>query len=176
VSLANPPGNGVADDKSMYCNVPDLIAYYLGERPLLDPTPTYRCADPIERSSVLDRLDRLVTKPVDGYGGGGVLIGPRADADEIERRRKEIIADPALWIAQEMVNLSTHPTLTRDGMQPRHVDLRAFVYLTGTGESDAVVADLGLTRVAPEGSMLVNSSRGGGAKDTWILADPPEES
>jgi carboxylate-amine ligase len=176
VSLANPPGNGVADDKSMYCNVPDLIAYYLGERPLLDPTPTYRCADPVERSSVLDRLDRLVTKPVDGYGGGGVLIGPRADADEIERRRKEIIADPALWIAQEMVNLSTHPTLTRDGMQPRHVDLRAFVYLTGTGESDAVVADLGLTRVAPEGSMLVNSSRGGGAKDTWILADPPEES
>ncbi|CAA9373063.1 MAG: Protein containing domains DUF404, DUF407 [uncultured Propionibacteriaceae bacterium] len=175
VRLANPPGNGVADDKAMYCNMPDLIAYYLGERPLLDPTPTYRCSDPDERSSVLGRLDQLVTKPVDGHGGGGVLIGPQATTKEIEQRRKEIIASPASWIAQEMVNLSTHPTLTADGMEPRHVDLRAFAYLTGTGEGDVEVADVGLTRVAPAGSMLVNSSRGGGAKDTWILADPSED-
>ncbi|MET1005297.1 MAG: carboxylate--amine ligase/circularly permuted type 2 ATP-grasp protein [Propionibacteriaceae bacterium] len=175
VSLANSPGNGVADDKSMYVYVPDLIAYYLGERPLLDPVPTYRCSDPDERESVLGRLDKLVTKPVDGYGGGGVLIGPYAEDEELERRRKEIEADPGRWIAQEMVHLSTHPTLTPDGIQPRHVDLRAFVYLTGPGEGEARVADLALTRVAPAGSMLVNSSRGGGAKDTWILADNPDE-
>ncbi|HET9873891.1 MAG TPA: carboxylate--amine ligase/circularly permuted type 2 ATP-grasp protein [Propionibacteriaceae bacterium] len=175
VSLANPPGNGVADDKAMYCNVPDLIAYYLGERPLLDPTPTYRCADPNERTSVLERLDKLVTKPVDSYGGGGVLIGPHASAAELQQRKQEILDQPGRWIAQETVNLSTHPTLTAEGMRPRHVDLRAFVYLTGTGEGEVAVADLGLTRVAPAKSMMVNSSRGGGAKDTWILADPPAD-
>jgi carboxylate-amine ligase len=175
VSLANAPGNGVADDKSMYIYVPDLIAYYLGERPLLDPVPTYRCGDPDEMAVVLPRLDKLVTKPVDGYGGGGVLIGPRAGEDELEQRRKEIEAEPERWIAQEVVHLSTHPTLTPDGIEPRHVDLRAFVYLTGTGQDDVQVADLALTRVAPSGSMLVNSSQGGGAKDTWILADAPPE-
>jgi len=175
VALANVPGNGVADDKSMYIYVPDLIAYYLGERPLLDPVPTYRCGDPDEMAAVLPRLDRLVTKPVDGYGGGGVLIGPDADEAELERRRREIQAEPERWIAQEVVHLSTHPTVTPSGLEPRHVDLRAFVYLTGTGAPDVQVADLALTRVAPEGSMLVNSSRGGGAKDTWILADNPDE-
>jgi carboxylate-amine ligase len=173
VSLANSPGNGVADDKSMYVYVPDLIAYYLAERPLLDPVPTYRCSDPDERASVLSRLGHLVTKPVDGYGGGGVLIGPYADEAELAARAKEIEAEPDRWIAQETVRLSTHPTLTPAGIQPRHVDLRAFVYLTGVGEQDATVADLALTRVAPQGSMLVNSSRGGGAKDTWILSDTP---
>jgi carboxylate-amine ligase len=172
VALANSPGNGVADDKSMYIYVPDLIAYYLGERPLLDPVPTYRCGNRDELAAVLPRLDKLVTKPVDGYGGGGVLIGPYASADQLELRRQEMLREPDRWIAQEMVHLSTHPTWTRDGIQPRHVDLRAFVYLTGTAEEDAVVADLALTRVAPEGSMLVNSSQGGGAKDTWILAEP----
>jgi len=100
-----------------------------------------------------------------------VLIGPYAKEPELAERRVEIAADPDRWIAQEVVNLSTHPTMTSAGMEPRHVDLRAFVYLTGTGESDAQVADLALTRVAPAGSMLVNSSRGGGAKDTWILSD-----
>jgi len=175
VALANAPGNGVADDKSMYVYVPDLIAYYLGERPLLDPVPTYRCSNRDELASVLQRLDQLVTKPVDGYGGGGVLIGPMASEGELERRRTEISADPTRWIAQETVNLSTHPTVTRDGIEPRHVDLRAFVYLTGSGPGDAHVADLALTRVAPAGSMLVNSSRGGGAKDTWILSDEPED-
>lgn len=175
VGLANSPGNGVADDKSMYVYVPDLIAYYLGERPLLDPVPTYRCGDPDELSLVLQRLDRLVTKPVDGYGGGGVLIGPSAEDEELVRRSEEIVAEPARWIAQEMVNLSTHPTVTEHGVEPRHVDLRGFVYLSGTGIEDAKVADLALTRVAPGGSMLVNSSRGGGAKDTWLLEDLPED-
>jgi carboxylate-amine ligase len=175
VSLANSPGNGVADDKSMYVYVPDLIAYYLGERPLLDPVPTYRCGNPDELESVLQRLDKLVTKPVDGYGGGGVLIGPYADQADLDRRHKEIEAAPGRWIAQETVNLSTHPTLTDKGIEPRHVDLRAFVYLTGTAEEESQVADLALTRVAPVGSMLVNSSRGGGAKDTWILSDLPND-
>ena len=175
VALANSPGNGVADDKSTYVHVPELIAYYLGERPLLDPVPTYRCSDPDERESVLGRLDQLVTKPVDGYGGGGVLIGPAAGEAELTARRQEIRAEPARWIAQELVNLSTHPTLTAAGIEPRHVDLRGFAYLSGTGADDVRVADLALTRVAPEGSMLVNSSRGGGAKDTWILADDPED-
>ncbi|MBV9593402.1 MAG: carboxylate--amine ligase/circularly permuted type 2 ATP-grasp protein [Actinobacteria bacterium] len=169
IALANAPGNGVADDKAMYCHVPELIAYYLNERPVLDPVPTYRCADADERKIVLDRLDRLVTKPVDGYGGGGVLIGPYASAAELERRAREVTLDPARWIAQELVHLSTHPTLTPAGIYPRHVDLRAFVYLSGTGMADAQVADLALSRVAPEQSMVVNSSRGGGAKDTWIL-------
>jgi carboxylate-amine ligase len=175
VALANCPGNGVADDKSMYCYVPDLIAYYLGERPILDPVPTYRCADPAERDTVLSRVDQLVTKPVDGHGGGEVLIGPYALEVELDRRRAQIIADPGRWIGQETVNLSTHPTLTKHGMEPRHVDLRAFAYLFGTGPDDVEVADLALTRVAPPDSMLVNSSRGGGAKDTWILADPDDE-
>jgi carboxylate-amine ligase len=175
VTLANAPGNGVADDKAMYCYVPDLIAYYLGERPLLDPVPTYRCSDPDERASVLDRVAELVSKPVDGYGGGGVLIGPQASEQEISERRGEIIANPGRWIAQEVVHLSTHPTLSPEGIRPRHVDLRAFVYLSGTGEADAHLADLALTRVAPEGSMVVNSSRGGGAKDTWILGQTPDD-
>jgi glutamate---cysteine ligase / carboxylate-amine ligase len=116
----------------------------------------------------------LVTKPVDGYGGGGVLIGPRATDEEIEHRTRQIAETPDRWIAQEVVNLSTHPSLTADGIEPRHVDLRAFVYLSGTGEDDAVLADLALSRVAPAGSMVVNSSRGGGAKDTWILGAQPD--
>jgi carboxylate-amine ligase len=150
------------------------MAYYLGERPLLDPVPTYRCANPDELPHVLRRVAELVTKPVDGYGGGGVLIGPRATAEEVEHRTRQIAETPDRWIAQEVVNLSTHPSLTPDGIEPRHVDLRAFVYLSGTGEDDAVLADLALTRVAPAGSMVVNSSRGGGAKDTWILGAEPE--
>ncbi len=175
VVLANAPGAGVADDKSMYCLIPDIIGYYLGERPLLSPVPTYRCALPDERGPVLDRLNELVTKPVDGYGGGGVLIGPHASAHELDARRREIEADPRNWIAQETVALSTHPTLLDGRLEPRHVDLRAFVYSSGTEAGDAHLADLALTRVAPAGSMVVNSSRGGGAKDTWIIADPDDE-
>ncbi len=170
VVLANAPGNGVADDKAMYCYVPDLIAHYLHERPLLESVPTYRCVDSAECRSVLERVGELVTKPIDGYGGGGVLVGPFASAADVASRRVEIAAHPGDWVAQEMVALSAHPTYNGEELEPRFVDLRAFVYLHGTGPDDAQVADVALTRVAPYGSMVVNSSRGGGAKDTWILA------
>lgn len=171
VVVVNAPGNGVADDKAMYCRVADLVAYYLGERPLLAPVPTYRCADPVERVPVLDRLEQLVTKPVDGYGGSGVLIGPEAGPAELDRRRREILEHPEAWVAQEVVAMTTLPTVVDGRLEPRHVDLRAFVYLTGTGAGQAHLAPLALTRVAPAGSAVVNSSRGGGAKDTWILHD-----
>jgi glutamate---cysteine ligase / carboxylate-amine ligase len=171
VAVVNAPGNGVADDKELYCYVPEMITYYLGERPLLGQVATYRCADPEERAMVLDRLSELVTKPVGGYGGDGVLIGPRATPSELELRRRQIADDPEGWVAQETVALSTVPTLEQGRLQPRHVDLRAFVYLTSPGPGDAELAPVALTRVAPAGSMVVNSSRGGGAKDTWILAD-----
>jgi carboxylate-amine ligase len=169
VFLANAPGNGVADDKAMYTYVPDMITYYLGERALLDPVPTYRCGDPDEAAIVLARLEEMVTKPVDGFGGGGVLIGPHASAAELAERRAAIVAAPHGWVAQDTLPLSAHPTFGTLGLEPRHVDLRAFVYLSGTGPDDAQLADAALTRVAPAGSMIVNSSRGGGAKDTWIL-------
>ncbi|GLK16020.1 carboxylate--amine ligase/circularly permuted type 2 ATP-grasp protein [Herbiconiux flava] len=187
VFLANAPGNGVADDKAMYCHLPALIAYYLGERPLLEQVPTYRTSDEAERRTVLERVGELVTKPVDGHGGEGVLIGPAAGAAAVAERRAAIAADPETWVAQEVVPLSSHPTFA-DGappmpgaeaagvpgaaLEPRHVDLRVFVYATGEGEHGFEVADLALTRVAPAGSMVVNSSRGGGSKDTWITAAP----
>jgi carboxylate-amine ligase len=171
VFLANAPGNGLADDKAMYVAVPDLIWYYLEEKPLLESVPTYRTRDESERLGVLDRVGELVTKPVDGEGGRGVLIGPSASAPEVAERRAEIAADPDAWVAQEVVQLTSHPTLTPGGLEPRHVDLRAFVYLTGTGPGEQTLADFALTRVAPAGSMVVNSSRGGGAKDTWIIGD-----
>ncbi|MDO9397241.1 MAG: carboxylate--amine ligase/circularly permuted type 2 ATP-grasp protein, partial [Herbiconiux sp.] len=186
VFLANAPGNGVADDKAVYCTVPSLIAYYLDERPELEQVPTYRTSDEAERRAVLERVGELVTKPVDGHGGSGVLIGPAARAAEVAERRAAIAASPADWVAQEVVALSSHPTFVRtEGareapaaapgspqhavpwpvLEPRHVDLRVFVYATGDGEFGLTVADLALTRVAPAGSMVVNSSRGGGSKD-----------
>ncbi|ROS77805.1 carboxylate-amine ligase [Curtobacterium sp. PhB130] len=169
VYLANAPGNALVDDKAMYVNVPDLIWYYLDEKPLLESVPTYRTSIEGERLSVLDRVGELVTKPVDGEGGRDVLIGPSASAPEVAERRREIAANPAGWVGQEVVQLSSHPTIGPAGLDPRHVDLRAFVYVTGTGPDDTHLADVALTRVAPEGSMVVNSSRGGGAKDTWII-------
>jgi glutamate---cysteine ligase / carboxylate-amine ligase len=174
VVLANTPGTGVADDKSMYCWVPELIGYYLGEHPLLPSVPTYRPGDEAERRAVLERVGELVTKPVDGYGGAGVLIGPAASAAEVVARRAELAARPTDWVAQEVVALSSAPSLDRAGLHPRHVDLRVFVYLTGTGAENCRVADLGLTRVAAPGDLVVNSSRGGGAKDTWIVLGPDE--
>jgi carboxylate-amine ligase len=168
VTLVNAPGNGVADDKAMYRSVPELIGYYLGERPLLESVPTYRLGDEGERQAVLERVGELVTKPVDGHGGEGVLIGPAADAASVALRRLEIAQNPHGWVAQEVVALSSVPSLEDGRLQPRHVDLRAFVYATGHRRRDYLLADLALTRVAPEGSLVVNSSRGGGAKDTWI--------
>lgn len=171
VHLANAPGNALVDDKAMYVAVPDLIWYYLDEKPLLESVPTYRTRDEGERLAVLDRVGELVTKPVDGEGGRGVLIGPAASAPEVAERRHEIATNPDGWVAQEVVQLSSHPTLTPTGLEPRHVDLRAFVYVTGTEPGQSVLADVALTRVAPAGSMVVNSSRGGGAKDTWIIGE-----
>ena len=174
VALVGTPGAGVADDKAVYAYVPDLIRFYLGEEPTVRSVPTYHCVDPDVRSQVLSRLDDLVTKPVDGHGGRGVLIGPQAGARELARRREEIEAAPGRWIGQELVALSTHPTFTGDKLEPRHVDLRVFAFVHGTGAGDVVVADTGLTRTAPAGSMVVNSSRGGGAKDTWIVQPAPQ--
>ncbi|HEY0709865.1 MAG TPA: carboxylate--amine ligase/circularly permuted type 2 ATP-grasp protein [Polyangia bacterium] len=169
LTLANAIGNGVADDKAIYDHVPKLIKYYLGEHPLLEQVRTYHCADPDERAEVLARLDQLVVKPVDGYGGFGVTIGPQVSDQELDQARALIEEQPARWIAQEVVALSTHPTFGtrggRSGFFPAHIDLRVFVYY---GDSPVVVPSA-LTRVAPFGSMIVNSSRGGGAKDTWIL-------
>jgi len=175
VVLANAPGNGVADDKAMYCYVPELIAYYLQERPLLESVPTYRTSDETERRIVLERVGELVTKPVDGHGGQGVLIGPDATAAEVSSRRSAIAAEPDAWVAQEVVALSSHPTFVGGRLQPRRVDLRAFVYVRGPGVADCELAPLALTRVAPQGSLVVNSSRGGGAKDTWIVASDADE-
>ncbi|HEV7452683.1 MAG TPA: carboxylate--amine ligase/circularly permuted type 2 ATP-grasp protein, partial [Pseudonocardiaceae bacterium] len=164
VSLLNALGNGVADDKRVYAYVPDMITYYLGEKALLDNVPTYSCADPQHLEQVLDRLDELVLKPVDGYGGHGVVIGPDADSSELAELAGTVAAHPEDWIAQDLVSLSTHPTFTGTRLEPRAVDLRVFVLL---GER-AEVAPAALTRVASGGSMIVNSSRGGGAKDTWV--------
>jgi glutamate---cysteine ligase / carboxylate-amine ligase len=171
VTLANAPGNGIADDKGTYPYVPALIEYYLGEKPLLEDVRTLRCSEPAQRDEVLERLAELVTKPVDGYGGSGVLLGPHASPEELAARRVEIRTAPARWVAQEMIHLSTQPTLSAGHLEPRHVDLRIFGYVHGLGVGQVEIADLALTRVAPAGSMVVNSSRGGGAKDTWLLAD-----
>lgn len=170
VALANAPGNGVADDKAVYSYVPKLVEYYLGERPLLATVPTYLGAIPEHRELVLRRLDELVCKPVDGYGGEGVLIGPTASPEELAAARRQILAAPHRWIAQEMVDLSTHACFDGERLVPRHVDLRAFVFLSDRPR----VAPAALTRVAPPGSMVVNSSRGGGSKDTWLLAENNE--
>ena len=169
VGLVNPPGNGVADDKAMYRSVPELIGYYLDERPILEGVPTYHTGDDLERRAVLERVGELVTKPVDGSGGQGVLIGPDASATEVAGRRAEIAANPGGWVAQEVVPLSSVPSIGHGLLQPRHVDLRAFVYSTGRRRHDVVLLPVAFTRVAPDGSLVVNSSRGGGAKDTWLL-------
>jgi carboxylate-amine ligase len=165
VSVVNALGNGVGDDKAVYAYLPAMISYYLGERPLLDNVPTYHCADPQARTEVLGRLGELVLKPVDGYGGQGIVIGPHADEPTLTRLAARIRRNPGQWVAQEMIRLSTHPTFAGDRIEPRAVDLRAFVF---HGERPEL-APTALTRVAPAGSLIVNSSRGGGAKDTWIL-------
>jgi carboxylate-amine ligase len=165
VALANAPGNGVGDDKAIYAFVPDMVEYYLGETALLASVPTYLCGVPDQRHDVLKRLDQLVLKPVDGYGGEGVLIGPLASDHELAATRRQILTAPHRWIAQEMVALSTQPCFDGERLSPRHVDLRAFVFHGDTLQ----VAPAALTRVAPAGSMVVNSSRGGGSKDTWLM-------
>ena len=167
VTIANAVGNGVADDKLLYTYVPDLIRYYLAEEPILKNVDTWRLEDPGALEEVLDRLPELVVKPVDGSGGKGLVVGPDASPAELDALRKRLKADPRGWIAQPVVMLSTIPTLVEDGMRPRHADLRPFAVNDG---DDIWVLPGGLTRVAlPEGQLVVNSSQGGGSKDTWVV-------
>lgn len=166
VTLANAIGTGVADDKSIYPYVPDMIRFYLGEEPLLNNVPTFMCRKPDDLAYVLSHLDELVVKETHGAGGYGMLIGPRATKEEIERFRRLIIETPDRYIAQPTLALSACPTFVDAGIAPRHIDLRPFV-LSG---KDINMVPGGLTRVAlREGSLVVNSSQGGGTKDTWIL-------
>jgi uncharacterized circularly permuted ATP-grasp superfamily protein len=168
VTIANGVGNGVADDKLLYSYVPDLIRYYLNEEPVLLNVDTYRLEDPNQRGYVLDNLDEMVLKPVDSSGGKGIVIGPRADAATLERARAQVVADPRNWIAQPVVQLSTAPTFTEGRLEARHLDLRPFA--VNDGERVWVLPG-GLTRVAlRRGSLIVNSSQGGGSKDTWVLS------
>ena len=166
VTIANAVGNGVADDKAVYAFVPDLIRFYLGEEPILPNVETYLLWDPEQRAEVLDRLGELVVKPVAESGGYGMLIGPHASDEDIAVFRDRVEADPRGYIAQEVVQLSRHPTLIGDRMEGRHVDLRPFAI---SGENVEVIPG-GLTRVAlRRGSLVVNSSQGGGSKDTWVI-------
>src|SRR5258707_8705013 len=166
VALANAIGTGVADDKSTYPYVPEMIRFYLGEEPILENVPTWQCKRPDDLEYVLDRMDELVVKEVQGSGGYGMLIGPAAKKGEIESFRARIRANPANYIAQPTLSLSTCPTFVESGIAPRHVDLRPYVL---SGE-DVKLVPGGLTRVAlTEGSLVVNSSQGGGTKDTWVV-------
>ncbi len=167
VALVNAPGTGVADDKGLYPYVGDLIRYYLSEEPLLASVPTWRCADPEERRFVLGNLDALVVKPANESGGYGIVIGPQAGAEALEHVARRIEAHPAGWVAQPLLALSTMPTMVDGAVVPRHVDLRPFTLL---GPDGSYVTPGGLTRVArPAGSLIVNSSQGGGSKDTWVV-------
>jgi uncharacterized circularly permuted ATP-grasp superfamily protein len=169
VAIANAIGTGVADDKAIYHYVPEMIRFYLGEEPILENVPTYLLSDDRSRKEVLRRLHELVVKPTSESGGKGVFIGPQATAAEREEQARVIEAQPDRFIAQELVHLSTAPTEIGDGqLAPRHVDLRPFAVF---GDEIRIVPG-GLTRVAlQEGSMIVNSSQGGGSKDTWVLDD-----
>jgi uncharacterized circularly permuted ATP-grasp superfamily protein len=167
VTIANGVGNGVADDKLIYTYMPDLIRYYLTEEPVLDNVESYRLDDPDILDWVLSNAEALVLKPVDGAGGAGIVIGPAATGDEISAVKAKMAANPRAWMAQRPVALSTSPVLIGEKLAPRHIDLRPFAVNDGT---DVWVLPGGLTRVAlPEGELKVNSSQGGGSKDTWIL-------
>ncbi|MGV1005645.1 MAG: circularly permuted type 2 ATP-grasp protein [Candidatus Nanopelagicales bacterium] len=168
VTIANGVGNGVADDKAIYPYVPTIIRYYLGEEPVLPNVKTYDLRDPDQRGFVLARLDQMVIKPVDGSGGYGIVVGSKATSDELALAAAAVVAEPRNWVAQPIVPLSTCPTVLDDGtLGPRHLDLRPFA--VNDGEQVWVLPG-GLTRVAlVEGSLVVNSSQGGGSKDTWVL-------
>jgi uncharacterized circularly permuted ATP-grasp superfamily protein len=168
VTLANAVGNGIADDKAIYPYVPDLIAYYLGEKPILGNVRTYKLTDPSDLGLVLDHLPELVCKPADGSGGHGLVVGPASSEKDLRILADRIRRDPRAWIAQDFIELSTLPTWIGNRLAPRKIDLRPFAINDGR---DIYVLPGGLTRVAlPEGSTVVNSSQGGGSKDTWVLA------
>ena len=167
VTVVNAFGTGVADDKRTFPYVEDLVRFFLGEEPRLRSQPAYDLGDPAQCRAALDRLPELVLKPRSGSGGWGVLIGPRADAEQLERARDAVLADPGGWIAQEPVALSTHPTVVGGALVPRHVDYRPYAFCTDAG---TVVLPGGLTRVSlTEGELVVNASQGGGGKDTWVV-------
>ena len=168
VTIVNAPGTGIADDKAVYAYVPDIVSFYTGEKPILENVQTFRCAIDDERGYVLDNLHELVVKEVHGSGGYGMLIGPHASRKERSDFAERIKARPANYIAQPTLALSTCPAFCAEGVSPRHVDLRPFVLV-----GDRVrVTPGGLTRVAlKKGSLVVNSSQGGGTKDTWVLED-----
>jgi uncharacterized circularly permuted ATP-grasp superfamily protein len=168
VALANAPGAGVADDKVVYTYVPKMIKYYLGEDPILPNVPSFRCSDPLELKHVLANLDKLVVKPANESGGYGMLMGPQATQRERREFARKIKADPRNYMAQPLVSLSTAPIVGNSNAEPRHIDLRPFILQSRS----TWVTPGGLTRVAMvKGSYVVNSSQGGGSKDTWIVAD-----
>ncbi len=168
VTIVNAPGTGIADDKAVYNYVPEFIEFYLGERPLLSNVPTYDCANEDERAYVLEHLEELVVKEVHGAGGYGMMVGPTSTKKERGEFAKRIKARPSNYIVQPTLSLSTCPTFVKSGIAPRHVDLRPFVLM---GEQIRITPG-GLTRVAlKQGSLVVNSSQGGGTKDTWVLED-----
>jgi uncharacterized circularly permuted ATP-grasp superfamily protein len=168
VALANAVGTGIADDKAVYAYMPRIIEYYLAEAPLIQNVETHICREPEGLAYTLAHLDQLVIKPVGESGGYGITIGPRASREELQTARATILAQPENWISQPMIGLSVGPTLTEEGIAPRHLDLRPFIV---TGKESWVLPG-GLSRVAMRrGSLIVNSSQGGGSKDTWVLAD-----
>lgn len=169
LTIANAPGTGICDDKAIYSYMPDIVEFYTGEKALLENVPTWRCADPDSLAYVLDNLKELVVKEVHGSGGYGMLIGPTATKKDLNEFRKKLEARPGNYIAQPTLSLSTVPIFSRAGLTPRHVDLRPFVLCSPDGVR---ITPGGLTRVAlKKGSLVVNSSQGGGTKDTWVLED-----
>ncbi|MEL7176405.1 MAG: circularly permuted type 2 ATP-grasp protein [Pseudomonadota bacterium] len=169
ITIANAPGTGIADDKAIYSYIPEIVEFYTGEKAILKNVPTWRCSDPDSLGYVLENLADLVVKEVHGSGGYGMLIGPTATKKDIRAFEKKLRARPGNYIAQPTLSLSTVPIFTRDGLAPRHVDLRPFV-LVSPDKID--ITPGGLTRVAlQKGSLVVNSSQGGGTKDTWVLED-----
>ncbi|WIV49714.1 circularly permuted type 2 ATP-grasp protein [Marivivens sp. LCG002] len=169
ITIANAPGTGIADDKAIYSYMPDIVEFYTGEKAILQNVPTWRCSEADSLAYVLDNLSELVVKEVHGSGGYGMLIGPTATKKEIEAFRRKLKARPANYIAQPTLSLSTVPIFTKAGLAPRHVDLRPFV-LVSPDRID--ITPGGLTRVAlKKGSLVVNSSQGGGTKDTWVLEE-----
>lgn len=169
ITIANAPGTGIADDKAIYSFMPDIVEFYTGEKPILQNVPTWRCSEPEALKYVLDNLKDLVVKEVHGSGGYGMLIGPTSSRSELAAFEKKLRARPDNYIAQPTLSLSTVPIFTKAGLAPRHVDLRPFVLVSPNGID---ITPGGLTRVAlKKGSLVVNSSQGGGTKDTWVLED-----
>jgi len=169
ITIANAPGTGIADDKAIYSFMPEIVEFYTGERPLLSNVPTWRCSEKDSLAYVLDNLADLVVKEVHGSGGYGMLIGPTASKKEIAEFGAKLRAKPANYIAQPTLSLSTVPIFAKSGLAPRHVDLRPFVLVSPQGIE---ITPGGLTRVAlKKGSLVVNSSQGGGTKDSWVLED-----